>query len=442
MNRSDRRARDYRPVTESLEARTVLSLTPPYVEFLHQALFGSLGSQPVRPNTPVAPFSATSKPTFIDPTVSIVAGTRMALGTSDYVAPNARLDARGGFIQVGSNSTIQDNANLVANPSRIPGNPGIIVGDNVYIGPGATILGPGQIGSPGGAQVSIGANAVIDHASVQAGAQVGALARVEPGVAILTGYRVLSGADVRNEAEATDPALGKVVKLVGTDAVLTQVLSDSSALATGYSALFQGGSATGTSIASVVATIFNGSLAPVSGSSQNPATSVVPFELSASPKFYSPFAPFSKVRVYTSPFYPFRAIGALTVTENDPYTVARHVGRRTSIRADEDQPITIASIASIGTGVTIHGSRGGKITVGTNLVVGNGAVLTANSTGFLSIGNDVNIGNHAVVSAATIGAGSIIGANSYVANSTLPAGATIAPGTILINNKIVGTVGY
>ena len=441
MNRSDRRARDYRPATESLEARTVLSFTPPYVEQLHIALFGTLGSQPVRPNTPVAPATAASKPTFFDPTDTIIAGRNIAFGKSDYVAPDIRLDARGGFIVAGAGTTIQDNATLIANPSKIPGGPGIILGDNVFIGAGATILGPGQIGSPGGAAVSIGANAVIDHASVQAGAEVGALARVEPGVVILTGYKVLPGAVVSNEAEAADPALGKVVKLTGTDAVLTQILADNALLATGYSDLFQGLSATGGNVGALSSLIFSGSLAPVEGASQNPGSTFVSFETSSSPKFRAPFDALTPLRVYTSPFYPFRAIGEVTFSDNDPVTVARLVGRKTSIRADADQPITIASIGAIGKAVTIHGYRGGKITTGTNLVVGDGAVLTATSAGSLAIGNDVTVGDHAVVDGSKIGAGTVIGANSYIANSTVPAGATFAPGTILINNKIVGTVG-
>ncbi len=442
MKRPDRRARDYRPATESLETRTVLSLTPPYVEFLHNALYGSLGSQPVRPNTPVAPFATPANPSFFDPTVRIVAGTRMAFGTRDYVAPFASLDARNGFIVAGTSTTIQDNATLIANPSKIAGNVGIILGDNVVIGAGAIVIGPGQIGSPGGAPTLIGANAVVDRASVQAGAQVGALARVEPGVAILTGFRVLPGADVTNEAEATNPALGKVVKLVGTDLVLAQIVSDNATLAVGYTALYQGVAATGPNAGTTVATVFNGSLAPVSGASQNPGATNVTFETSASPKFFSPFDSLTKLRTYTSPFYPFRAIGSVTFTGNDPFSVARQVGRRTSIRGDEDQPITIASIKSIGQSVTIHGYRGGRITAGTGLVVGNAAVLTANSTGNLSIGNSVAIGNYAVVNASTIGNGATIGALSYVANSTVPPGATIAPGTVLVNNKVVGKVTY
>jgi len=439
MNRFDRRARHYRASTESLEARTVLSQTAPYVELLHNVLFGTLGSQPSRPNTPVAPFAATSNPTFFDPSGSIIAGNRMAFGTRDYVAPFAKLDARNGFIEVGSSTTIQDNATLIANPAKNTGGPGLILGDNVLIGAGATVIGPGQIGSPGGAAVSIGANAIIDRASVQAGAQVGALATVEPGVAILAGYRVLSGADVKTEAEATNPALGKVVIMTGADPILAQILTDNATLATGYTALYQGNSATGASPGTTATNVFNGSLAPVEGASQNPGAATVSFETAASPRFAT-FA--GRLRVYTSPFYRSRVIGAVTFTNNDPFTVERLVGRQTSIRGDEDQPITIGALGRIGDSVTIHGYRGGRITAGSNLILGTGAVLAATSAGNLVIGNAVSIGDHAVVNGSTIGTGANIGAFSSISNSTVPPGATIAPGTVLVNNRVVGQVGF
>ena len=154
---------------------------------------------------------------------------------------------------------------MIANPAKFPGGPGLILGDNVLISAGASVLGPGQIGSPGGAATSIGANSVINNANVQAGAQVGALANVGPGVTILSGYRVLPGATVTTEAEATNPALGKVARLTGTDPVLTQILSDNVTLAAGYASLYQGNSATGASAGATVATVFNGQSRPCLG---------------------------------------------------------------------------------------------------------------------------------------------------------------------------------
>jgi carbonic anhydrase/acetyltransferase-like protein (isoleucine patch superfamily) len=361
----------------------------------------------------------------------------MAFGTSDYIAPFARIDARNASLVVGSGTTIQDNATIVANPRKLPKNPALIIGDNVFIGPGATVLGPGTIGAPNGAAVSIGANAVVDTAVIQPGAQVGAMARVEPGIVIATGFRVLPGADVRTQAEASDPALGKVAKLTGTDATLTQILSDNTLLATGYTALFQGNSATGANPGTTATTVFNGSLAPVEGSSPSPSVS---FATTASPKYFAPGQ--NRTRAYTSPFFGFRSIGSVTYSNDTPFAIQKHVGFGTSIRSDEDLPMTLGTVNKIGKFVTIHGFRGGKITTGTNLTVGGRVVLTANSSGNLALGKNVNVGSSSVLLASSIGDGVTIGQGSYIANSTIAANTVIPAGSILINNKIVGTVGY
>ena len=53
------------------------------------------------------------------------------------------------MIKIGSSSTIQDNATLIANPNHQSGLTGIFVGDNVVIGDGAVIEGPAAIGAEG-----------------------------------------------------------------------------------------------------------------------------------------------------------------------------------------------------------------------------------------------------------------------------------------------------
>src|SRR5258708_34373849 len=116
----DRRTRDYRPASDSLEARVVMAV-PPQIEFIHLGLFGSLGSQPARPNTPVAPYGATSSPTFIDPSVTIKNAMWIAVGSSDYIAPWASLDARNGLMGSGSQTPIHAQAHPLAHPATAPG---------------------------------------------------------------------------------------------------------------------------------------------------------------------------------------------------------------------------------------------------------------------------------------------------------------------------------
>jgi carbonic anhydrase/acetyltransferase-like protein (isoleucine patch superfamily) len=277
MDRTKRRRRDYRPASEIMEARTVLSgLVAPPVEFIHLGLYGALGAQLARPNTPVAPYGASKDASFVDPSAKIQNGTHIVVGTNDYIAPWATLDGRKGIIEIGNASTVQDNATLVANTG--PGSPhssGIIIGDNVYIAAGATILGPAVIGAPhGGANTEVGPNAVVDQAIIDPGAEVGALAFVGPGVEIPAGFRVLPGAFVTTEAQATNPSLGLVAKITGTDSALANALTDSAALAVAYTASYQGASATGASSLSSSSSVFNGNLATVEGSSPSPGITI------------------------------------------------------------------------------------------------------------------------------------------------------------------------
>jgi carbonic anhydrase/acetyltransferase-like protein (isoleucine patch superfamily) len=431
MKSSVRKTRDHRPASESLEARLVLAV-PPQIEFIHLGLFGSLGSQPARPNTPVAPFGATSTPTFIDPSVTIKNASQIAIGSSDYVAPWASLDATNGLMEIGSKTTIQDNAHLIANPTGVKSVTGIILGDNVYIGAGATIIGPTIIGAPGGAATSIGPDATIDHATIFPGAEVGALAFVGPGVVIPTGFKVQPGATILSQADVANPKL--VVKLTGTDTILANQIADNASLANGYTQIYQGVSATGASALSTAATVFNGDLATVEGSSRDPGSATVTFETAAVGAKYTLKS--GKVVELDNPFFPEREIGAVTFHEI-PSLVQKFLGNHTSIRADEGQPITVGNLIKLGRDVTIHASRGGKIAINDALITGDNDVLTADASGNLTVGPGVTLGNNIVLNGSTIGGGARIGDGSYIADSSIPAGATIAPGTIEIKNVIL-----
>ena len=125
-----------------------------------------------------------------------------------------------------------------------------MIGGSVVIGFGATVLGPSTIGSYSGTSkpVSIGANALIDGATIEPGAIVSPLARVGPGVTVPSGYMVLPGADVTTNAEASNPKLGMVTPVTSSElATITKTLSANETLATGYVTLYQGNSATGAS---------------------------------------------------------------------------------------------------------------------------------------------------------------------------------------------------
>lgn len=469
MDRTKRRRRGYRPASEIMEARTVLSgLVPPPVEFIHLGIYGSLGSQLARPNTPVAPYGATTNASFVDPSASIKNGTHIVVGQKDYIAPWAALDGRHGIIEIGDSSTVQDNATLIAN--TVPGTDkaGIIIGDDVYIAANATVLGPAVIGAAhGGANTEIGPGAVVDQAIISPGAEVGALAFVGPGITIPAGFAVKPGASITTEGQATDPSLGLVTKITGTDTVLANALADSASLAAqtagssttpfvGYTWLYQGQSATGSSSLSSGSTVFNGDLAQVEGVSPSPGfnfksttttnvtdaggatvgsftTTSTTTVASATPKFTNPAN--GNVTGLSAPIYPGRVIGSVTFTAG-PLVVKKTIGFHDSLRFDEDQSATIGTPARLGRFVTIHPLRGGKVSIGDGLLTGDNVVLTADANGNLKIGSNVSIGPDSVINGSTIGDGAVIGAGSYVVDSTVTAGTVLPAGAILIKNVL------
>ena len=293
MNRNGRRPRNFQPQAETCESRLLLSTVSAHSGIL---VLPAGESHPVRPNTPVLPFGAASNATtFLDPTVGIIHGERITLGARIFVAPYVSLDGTQGAIRIGQNSAILDNADLIANPSRVSGSPEISIGEQVLVSYGATITGPSQIGGFGlnNAPTAIGTNAVITSATIAPGAIVGVGAHVV-GVTIPSGYYVLAHATITNQADASNPAHGKVRLIVPSDlSNITNIIANNAALAAGYTALYQGQSATGLSGSPVAVsptntTLFNGNLATVRGAGLEAGTANVSFEPSRCGKVLHP----------------------------------------------------------------------------------------------------------------------------------------------------------
>ena len=297
--RKSRRSVRFQPQDELLEGRQLLSggTWPPYIS---QAELKSLLNDPagvpaVRPNTPVLPYGTSSKQaTFVDPSARIINGYAVIVGHASFIAPYSTLDAHGGIIKIGSGTAILDNASIVANPvhAKTAPAPQVRVGDAVMISYGARVLGPSVIGAYDAAAkpTGIGPGALIDGATIEPGAIVSALARVGPGVTLPTGYRVLPGKNVTSDAEASNPALGKVVKVTSADLTdLNKQLVANLTLAQGYNTLYQGQSNTGVSpgVDPSVSGIFNGNLSTVEGSGPEPGSSATFLPPGTSPKFQS-----------------------------------------------------------------------------------------------------------------------------------------------------------
>jgi carbonic anhydrase/acetyltransferase-like protein (isoleucine patch superfamily) len=451
MNRSNRRRRaGLRPSIESCEPRLLLSAAPGRVQIASHRLRTPIAFHPVRPNTPVLPFAEPSATaTFIDPSALILHGNRIVIGKQSFVGPYATLNAGPGSIKIGAKSAILDNASVVAGSNGA----GVAVGDSTALSFGATVRGPSQVGGFGDAAkpTYVGPNALIDGAVVQPGAFVSTLARVGPGVNVPGGVKVLPGVNVTTSAEASNPALGKVVPLSKADTTFVKtLLANHESLAAGYTTLYQGNKATGPSVGTTNSTVFNGDLATVEGTSREPGPSNgVKFEPGTiGPKFLH-----RPGQLVEANFAQFRARVIGGVVFNDrPANIAHHLGKRNSIRADQGQPITIDSIAQTGRAVTISSPLGGAVTTGGvttttgQVVIGrefradDGAVLLGGPDAVTRLGDAVTLGAGSVVEESSIGAGSTIGPRAFVAFSTLPPGSVIPDGWIVVDNKVVGNV--
>lgn len=423
-----------------MEGRLLLSTIPP-VSHRHPYL-RPLGVPAVRPNTPVLPFGATTVASFIDPSARIVHGQHVIVGNKTFIGPYARLDAGSGFIKIGTGSSILDGATIISNPNRAR-NPttSVLIGNLVSVGFGATVLGPSQIGAFGSQAkpTGIGPNALIDSATIEPGAIVGPLARVGPGVTVPAGFAVLPGANVTTNAEASDPALGKVAPITATESTeLARILANGQTLATGYAALYQGNAATGASPAFIPAKrgVNNGNLATVRGAGNEPGGTVGPTFL----------APQGQQQPGLISSFRARVTGAV-IFHQRAAVVAHSLGNGNSFRADQGQPFIFGSTLSTGNYVVINSplgtsasNSGSGITIYDGFQAQDRSVILGGPGAHAVIGGNVLVGPSAVLDRTSVGAGSTIGARAYVAHSTLPDNTVVPPGAIIINNTRVGTV--
>lgn len=423
-----------------MEGRLLLSTIPP-VNPRHPYL-RPLGVPAVRPNMPVLPFGATKVASFIDPSAGIANGRHVIVGNKTFIGPYARLNATSGFIKIGSGSNILDGATLQSNPTRAK-NPttSILIGNLVSVGFGATVIGPSQIGSLGAQAkpTGIGANALIDSATIEPGALVGPLARVGPGVTVPSGLYVLPGANVTTNAEASDPTLGKVTPITATQFnELTKLLTNNTTLAAGYANLYQGDSATGSTNIFVPARkgVFNGNLSAVEGASNEPGSAVGPTFL----------APRGQQQPGLISSFRARVTGAV-VFHQQASLVENRLGIGNSIRADQGQPFIFGSTFTSGDYVVINSplgtnaaGSGSGITIYDGVQAGDRSVILGGPGANVSLGGNVLIGPGAVLDRTTVGAGSTIGARAFVAHSTIPDNTNIPAGAIIINNQRVGSI--
>lgn len=376
-------------------------------------------------NRPVCPASATLETaSFIDPTAAIPVPANVSIGAHSYIAPFA--DLLTPKIVIGEKTNLQDSVMLA-------GTGMVTLGDETILAHGARVDGPAKVGrkAVAGAHNAafIGFNSFVNGATVEYDAMVLHLARVNPGIVIKHGKVVLSGKDITTQAQADDPALGKVIPI--TDALrlfMEGVLHVNETFAKEYTRLYRDGN---TNITGINYDPGDGGTSP----GFNP-TRDLPILAGASTR---------------EPGYRNRFIGGLHMS--DSYARLNNfmvVGNKVSLRTDEGEPFHAGTITRMNDRTTFHAlehtgiDAHNNITYGLRSLVhgGQSAATVNNAHSNTVIGDGTQVGNYAVLFRSVTGANVNIGCASLVDGSTIPAGTVIPARTIVINRGHTGATTY
>lgn len=376
-------------------------------------------------NRPVCPASADLEhASFIDPTAVLSFPANVRIGAHSYIAPF--VDLLTPKIVIGEKTDLQDSVMLAGTGT-------VTLGDETMLAHGARVDGPAKIGRTAVAgehnAAFVGFNSYVNGATVEHDAMVLHLARVNPGLVIKHGKVVLSGKDIATQAQADDPALGKVIPI--TEALrlfMEGVLHVNETFAKEYTRLYRDGS---TNITGINYDPGDGGAAPTF----NP-TRDLPILAGASTR---------------EPGYRNRFIGGLHMS--DSYTRLNNVqvvGNKISLRTDEGEPFHAGVITRMNDRTTFHAlehtgiEAHDNITYGLRSLVhgGQSAATVNNAHSNTVIGDGTQLGNFAVLFRSVTGASVNIGCASLVDGSTLPAGTVVPARTIVINSGHAGATTY
>lgn len=402
------------------------------------------GCNPTSTNRPICSSGASLETaTFIDPTVEIAAPENITLEPQVYIGPFAQLQAStNARITIGKESNAQDNVKIYAQFQRNSaaqqkvtalGIQGVEIGERVIMAHGASVKGPAQIGVQGSpisadpntnAGIFLSFGAEVDGAILETNTGVETLGRVGPGVRLKSGFFVLPGKNVTTQAEAEDPALGKVRLISEADFSFNEaVLEVNKAFAREYTRLAQE------------------DLSNVQGINYDPGNTT--FNSSRDlPKLAG-----ASTR---DPNFRNRIIGDVNLADSRS-RIDTVMGNRISLRADEGHPFTIGSLNIMQDDVIFHALEEDKITIGKDVVFGAGAIVHGGAQRFENpsgrsfevetfIGNKVTLKNQSLVFRSIVGNGSTIGVKSAVINSALRPNTVIADRVIYLNNAVFSNV--
>ena len=411
---------------------------------------GREACSPTAPNRPVCAHDATLRSAaFLDPTAVVRQGRRVELDEQVYIGPFARLHAERGVIHIGPESNVQDNVRVDTRGSGtarqlarvgLRRDSGIVTGERVILAHGSSVKGPARLGvgrvkqvsqdgetvNDSGVFVSFGAQ--VDGAVIERDAGLSALARVGPGVRLRTGLIVLPGKNVTRQAEADDPALGKVRPITAADREFNAgVVEVNVGLAREYSRLARERRSN------------------VRGVNVDPGGNE--FDRARDrPSVESDLCTGPEVRV---PGFRNRVIGD-TCFEDSLDGLNRKMGSRISIRADEGGPFGVGTLERMDDGVVFHALEGSDLRVGDRVRYGKDVIVhgggrpqidpTTRQSAPTAVGNDVVLRDSSVVFRSLVRNRAVIGTRSVVVGSELKVGQRIPDRTIYANDEVAGRV--
>lgn len=399
-----------------------------------QSTLATGGCNPTSTNRPICSSGASPETaTFIDPTVVIAAPENITLEPQVYIGPFAQLQAStNASITIGKESNAQDNVKIYAQFQRNAaeqqkvtalGIQGVEIGERVIMAHGASVKGPAQIGVSGSpSRIFLSFGAEVDGAILETNTGVDVLGRVGPGVRLKSGFFVLPGKNVTTQAEAEDPALGKVRLISEADFSFNEaVLEVNKAFAREYTRLAQE------------------DVSNVQGINYDPGNTTfnsardLPKLAGASTR---------------DPNFRNRIIGDVNLDDSRSQ-IDTVMGNRISLRADEGHPFTVGNITRMQDDVIFHALEeftiriGKNVTYGTGVIVHGGGLSRGNSNSSIKptvIGNNTTLKNQSIVFRSDLGPNSTIGEKSAIINSTLNGRTTIGDRIIYLNNAVFGTV--
>lgn len=381
----------------------------PHATAEHAAAKPCHATSPIGASTSV--FGAASVASFIDPTVHRTHAEHITIGCKSFVAPFVSLDGSAASIVIGNETNLQDNVVVQGGA--------VTIGDHVSIAHGATIVGPATIGARDGLPAFVGFNSLIDGATVEPDAMVTHLVKVSPGIVIHSGMKVLPGKWIKTQDEADNEALGKVTKVTEADREFMHgVLHVNGAFAIGYAALART------------------SRVSVRGAGRDPGHSDFNHD-SDVPTFAG--------HAESHPELTARIVGAVTMT--DPVSaLLTKLGHDVSIRADEGEHFHFGAVGALRDHVTFHALEHSDLDIGSEDIIGVHVVVHGGPDDaslpheLTRIANRVSVGDSSVVFRSKVGDDVKIGVHAYIDGCHIAAGTVIPDRTIMIKDKVVGTV--